>query len=262
MKKQSSDYIEMLFENRNKLYGAYELRTRYESRLLGSFALALLVSGFFFLIPYVLTKILTRQKPAEVMVPADPFVLDQKFVIERPEVLLGTAQPKLKNVVSADATYRIVKKEVINTPVEIKPAEPVASTGGDGNLVLPGNNLSTAGSSIPSKDSVFSEPFSSAALDVAPEFPGGQDALMKFLGDNLRYTSIAREMNISGRVYASFIINEHGKTEGVKIMRGLGHGMDEEVVRVIGLMPDWKPGKYHNRNVKTIFMLPVFFALK
>ena len=65
MRKKTEAYLEMLFENRNKAYGAYDLRVNYETRLMKSFGIALLIAGFFFLMPFVLTKLLTRMKEVE-----------------------------------------------------------------------------------------------------------------------------------------------------------------------------------------------------
>ena len=79
---------------------------------------------------------------------------------------------------------------------------------------------------------------------------------MSFLQKNIRYSETARSADASGHVYASFIINSKGEVEAIKIIRGLGFGLDEEVMRVIGIMPKWEPGYYHGKAVSTIFNLP------
>jgi len=82
-----------------------------------------------------------------------------------------------------------------------------------------------------------------------PEFPGGESALFSFLSENLKYTRQAREINLEGTVHVSFIVGKDGSIRNVKILRGLGAGLDEEVIRVIQSMPNWIPGNQGGRNV-------------
>ncbi len=86
--------------------------------------------------------------------------------------------------------------------------------------------------------------------------------MIKFLQKNLKYSDIAIENKIIGKVFVSFVIDEKGKPVNIAIMRSLGFGMDEEVIRVVSMMPVWTPGRYHNREVKTALILPVSFNLK
>jgi len=94
-----------------------------------------------------------------------------------------------------------------------------------------------------------------------PEFPGGENALFKFLGENLKYTKEAREINLEGSVYVSFVVSKDGLISDVQILRGLGAGLDEEVIRVIKGMPDWNPGMQHGKNVNVRYRIPVKFNL-
>ena len=89
-----------------------------------------------------------------------------------------------------------------------------------------------------------------------PTFPGGQAKLTKFLSDNLKRPTEA----VEGTVYASFIVNEDGSITEAKILRGIGKSYDEEVIRVINLMPKWIPGKQNGKAVATLFNIPVKFS--
>lgn len=254
----------MLFENRNKEYGAYDLRVNYEKRLVRSFGLALLIAGFFFLVPYALTQILREKLKPKMQDDGLVYDFNRTFVIENEVKPHSIPAPKT-NTVSTDATYKVVSKAEEKKIPEQKPADPDPSssqnsgaanvlTGNDSTLLADGNGFDT--------DSVSSEPMSIATVEVIPEFPGGEKALLKFMGDNIQYPGQAWDFSITGKVYVSFVINEQGKTESIRIMHSLGYGIDEEVIRVIGLMPDWKPGRYHNQKVKTSFVMPVSFSLK
>jgi len=261
MKTQSSDYLEMLFENRNKAYGAYDLRVNYENRLFKSFGLALLVAGFFFLIPYVLTQILTAHHSSPGIFDSTPVELKRtKFVIvkDQPKVPVTAARTKM---LAANTTYKVVQKTEENKIEEKKNVDPVSPVETKGIGIIT-DSVVTGGPTTTIVDSIPTAPMSIASVDVPPSFPGGEAALMEFLKDKINYPESARTLSISGRVYVSFIVNEKGEIEEVEIMRGPGHGMEKEVIRVIGLMPKWNPGKYHNQYVKTALVLPVFFSLK
>lgn len=97
-------------------------------------------------------------------------------------------------------------------------------------------------------------------VEQMPEFPGGQEKLNKFLLQ-IKYPRAARKKGVSGKVYVTFVVNSDGKINNVKILRGLGYGLDEEVLRVVNKMPDWIPGKQNGKEVNVQFNLPVNFNL-
>ena len=100
-------------------------------------------------------------------------------------------------------------------------------------------------------------------VEEMPEFEGGTAGLMRYVGQNIVYPSLAREVGKEGTVYVSFVVNETGNIEGAKIMRGIGFGCDEEVVRVINKMPRWKKvGKQGGHPVKVRYNIPVSFKLR
>jgi protein TonB len=98
-------------------------------------------------------------------------------------------------------------------------------------------------------------------VESAPGFPGGTAALMQFLTENIKYPIMAREANIQGTVFLSFIVSKTGEISDIAVLRGIGGGCDEEAVRVVGLMPEWEPGKQRGIAVNVRFTLPVKFIL-
>lgn len=94
-----------------------------------------------------------------------------------------------------------------------------------------------------------------------PEFPGGVEALYKYLAQNIKYPQLARENNITGRVYVTFVVEKDGSVTGVRVMRDIGGGCGAEAVRVVKAMPKWKPGKQRGKNVRVQYNLPVNFSL-
>ena len=94
------------------------------------------------------------------------------------------------------------------------------------------------------------------------EFPGGLEALSKYLSENIKYPQLAKENNIEGRVFVSFVVEKDGRVGNIKILRDIGGGCGAEAVRVVKSMPRWKPGKQRGKPVRSQFNLPVNFSLK
>lgn len=99
-------------------------------------------------------------------------------------------------------------------------------------------------------------------VDVMPEFPGGQTALNNFIAVNLQYPAEAKQNKKEGTVHSSFIVETDGSISNIKILRKIGFGCDEEVERVLSIMPKWKPGMKNRKAVRVQMNLPVSFSLK
>ena len=98
-------------------------------------------------------------------------------------------------------------------------------------------------------------------VDEMPEYPGGVEAMMKYVSENVQYPQEAKDNDISGRVFISFVVEKDGSVSNVKVMRGIGGGCDEEAVRVISSMPKWKPGIKDGKPVRVSYMMPLTFKL-
>jgi len=99
------------------------------------------------------------------------------------------------------------------------------------------------------------------SVDIAPQFPGGEKARMRFLQNNITYPKEAREKGIHGTVYVSFVIEQDGSVSDIKVERGIGGGCDQETVRVIQKMPKWSPGMIDGKPVRVQFNMPMRFTL-
>lgn len=99
-------------------------------------------------------------------------------------------------------------------------------------------------------------------VEVDPEFPGGIEALIKYLSENIKYPEQAKKDKIQGKVYISFVVEKDGSVADAKVLRGIGGGCDEEALRVVNAMPKWTPGKQRNTPVRVQFNLPVVFKLQ
>ena len=100
-------------------------------------------------------------------------------------------------------------------------------------------------------------------VETMPEFPGGQQALFKYLSENVKYPVIAQENGIQGRVICQFVVNKDGSIVDVEVVRSGGDpSLDKEAVRVIKSMPKWKPGKQRGKAVRVKYTVPVNFKLQ
>ncbi len=99
-------------------------------------------------------------------------------------------------------------------------------------------------------------------VEDAPSYPGGDEARIRFLNENIRYPQMARESGIQGTVFITFVVERDGSITDVRILRGIGGGCDEEAIRVIKSMPKWNPGKQRGRPVRVQFNMPIRFTLQ
>lgn len=99
-------------------------------------------------------------------------------------------------------------------------------------------------------------------VEEMPEFPGGTEALQRYLAQSVRYPVIAQENGIQGRVYIQFVINQNGEVTNATILRGVDPSLDREALRVVEAMPKWKPGKQRNRPVRVSYTVPINFVLQ
>ena len=123
-------------------------------------------------------------------------------------------------------------------------------------ILLMANTTAMAQNKKATNDKVYEK------VEVMPEFPGGDQAMMDFVAKNVVYPQEARDKEISGRVLVSFIVEKDGSITNAKVAKGIGGGCDEEAVRVVNAMPKWKPGKQKGKPVRVSFMMPFTFKLQ
>lgn len=261
-------YLDLLFENRNKLYGAYKLRSEYGLRARNAFLLSSSLFWLAILIPFLYG--IYYHGPLPVKPPIAPYVLSQvDLPISNPVV--PQAPPPASGPKPRPDILRIVPDEVVpivNPPVGPKPptgsghgegpaGNPNGLVGGSGPGGGPGGG--GPGNIIPP---VETKVFDMLSIAQYPEFPGGEEALMRFLQNNIKYPDMARKQDVQGRVVIRFIVDAEGKINEVKLFRGIGFGCDEEALRVVKMMPAWKPGRNDGKPVSVYFDLPIHFSLE
>ncbi|MBL0048989.1 MAG: energy transducer TonB [Bacteroidetes bacterium] len=265
----SDNFTELLFEKRNKNYGAYILRKEYEQNLLKSFSTAMLSVLLFAGIFAVL-----NQKNAETILPLQKKEFEQiKIEIDLTYLNKTKVMPLAEKVHVAqsksEANKDVVAEIKDDAPIveTIKPAEDLSahsavSTSGSTSELPAVLQTGASGSESAGGMGLGETTKNLAEIDIAPEFPGGIDKLMEFLSHHIVYPMQAKENGIKGTVYVSFMVDKNGKVKEVKIAKGLYSACDAEVMRVVNLFPPWKPGIYKGKNVNVVFSLPVKFELR
>lgn len=283
-----ADYLDLVFNNRNKAYGGYELRKHYGRRTLKALGITmtLLVGGIG--APFILSG-LHAKTPGEVKAAEKIIPVTTITDIKPPPAPPKPPKPPVPPV-AADPAPPPVAPSLKNLPPVIVPPEHVepedtpptadelkdklsaaahnpgqpdgiaAAFSSDkpvrtGSGFPIGEDLGSGGGNKRSATDTFT------TVEQMPEFPGGQEGLMAYLRKNVRYPQKAVEVDIQGRVMISFVVNAKGMVEGAKVMRGIGGGCNEEALRVVNAMPKWKPGKQNGQAVKVYYTLPVSFKL-
>ncbi len=166
--------------------------------------------------------------------------------------------------------YRILKglegcnneaRRLINTMPQWKPAGipgkgPVASIV---TVTIPFMALTVVGETGAMPDDDMADVF--VTVDEDPQFPGGMDALYKWLAEHIEYPQQAKENGIEGKVYVTFVVEKDGSITKPLLLRDIGGGCGQEVVRVVKMMPRWIPGMHHGEAVRVQFNIPVKFTL-
>ncbi|MGM9478251.1 energy transducer TonB [Pedobacter sp. GSP4] len=272
-----TEWLDLVFADRNKNYGAYALRAKSSSIM----TRALFVSASLFVLLCFSPLIYAKLFPNEVIsdggfkvieiTPPDPIhqmKKDEPKPKEKPEP--AKADPvKVKTIAVPSQVVVVDKTELPPPPTidEIKNA--VISSKTQDGVVSPNavvNNSKGDGDGTgTAKDGAGTgedkEIYIAEGVDEYPEFNGGAKAWSKYMERNLRYPYQAQEDGIQGKVFVSFVVEKDGSVTDVKVLRGLGFGCDEEAVKVIKKSPLWKPGKNRGVPVRVRYSMAINFQM-
>lgn len=244
----------MVFEGRHHDYGAFVLRKEYVRRLLMAVVGSVLFLGIAVSLPMIVAALSgdeTVQSEKKIVdVNLDLFEEEKK---EEPPPPPVEPPPPVK-IESVQFTQLEAVDEVVEEPPVIQEelAETNAST-----VTQEGEDIDA-----PPQTVVEDVTFELSAVEEQPEFPGGLEALYKFLGKNVKYPAMETDAGIQGRVFVEFVVSNDGSITDVVLKRGVSGGLDKEAVRVVKTMPKWSPGKMNGKPVKVRYILPVNFILR
>lgn len=274
-----ANYLDTLFENRNKQYGSYVLRRDANRiRLLS----LLIVIGTF--IAGIFISFWIKSSPATATSSIVPDVFHGPIVmtpVVPPQPKPKPLPPESAGQAPAAATEKFTKPVITNDLVipeddilkdintfKDKLAGPMHHEGVEGGIVIAKSDklLNVSGSGIlkttDKGEGAVDTKQVYQTVSTLPEFPGGSAALRDYLKNRLRYPEAAIDAQISGIVLVEFVVNELGGIEQAVVVKGIGGGCDQEALRVVNAMPRWSPGKVGDRVVKTRYKLPISFRIR
>jgi protein TonB len=248
-------FDDIVFEKRNQEYGAYKLRKKYNRNVMIAMLIGIFIIGTAVITPYLNARALENQKkrdqklvelkmenldaPQDVVAPPPPpppppaeTVAQVKYV---PPVLVDTIKPEeAKQMMTADQAQAEVKNEEVTAVAEVQ--EEVKEEEAPVEVFV--------------------------VVEEMPTFPGGDKELMNFINGNIVYPEIAKENNLQGRVILRFCVTYKGAVDQVQVLKPVDPALDNEAIRVIKMLPAWKPGKQGGKPVNVWYSVPVTFQLK
>lgn len=268
----TGDMLDIIFANRNKSYGAYQLRREYPKYLGRAVIFGLLLITFLFSLPYIMSAVraLTpKEKPVDVVAELGPPPdIDPNNPPPPPPPPPPTPPPPTRSTVKF--VPPVIKKDEEVHEEEVKTVDELIEKKEDIGVEDKKGNDEAAPTvdENPSELQVIEEPkvveektFEMFDIQKPPGFPGGEPELMKYLAKEIQYPALAKENNIQGVVALTFVVNKDGSVSDVQVVKDIGGGCGKEAVRVVKSMPKWTPGEANGHPVKVRFTLPVRFRL-
>lgn len=251
---QSSCWEDLVFEDRNRSYGAYAIRKAYPKNLMEASFGSILFTALILLTP--LLPLFNDQVPKLAIVPEHWTHLDPV-----PTVIPDPNPPRPLHHEAADNSnhFQVTAQPVPEPDLSDKPT--VGLPGESTGTVDP---IETGLSALPAAEGIpaLTEPVIFDVPEFKPEYQGGIEAMVKFLHKHFRYPNHAKSIGIEGLVFVRFIINAEGRVTSVEVIKGISEDCDREAARVISLMPDWKPGRMGPTPVSVRMVLPIKFKLE
>jgi protein TonB len=273
-------WCDLIFEGRNKEYGAYKLRTQTGKRNLKAIITIAILAALCIVLFYIkagydayqaahaknenvteLSALNQPKKKAEAKVQRKVQVEEKKEVVKEVKSSIKFTAPVIK------------KDAEVKPEDEMKTQDQIMQTNtAIGALDVKGN--SDQGEILKVTQRVETEPVKAEApkpevenkvfdvVEQMPSFPGGQGALMQYLANNIKYPVVAQENGVQGRVVVSFVVERDGSITDVQVVRSVDPSLDREAQRVVRSMPRWIPGKQNGQAVRVKYNVPVSFRLQ
>lgn len=269
----SSEWRDIVFDGRNKSYGAYHLRETSSKRHVVAFVASIVFVGVLAAIPTFLEAVkpnkdnlggieeafqLSELNTPEEQVPEENIIRQE--TAPPPPPLKATIQftpPVITEDSKVNEEKEMKSIEELNEKKDIQISIATVEGTNDKNAV---DIAELKEHKVIVEDKEPEKPFTS--VEQMPQFPGGDQELMRYIASNLKYPTIAAENGIEGRVVLRFVVNKDGVVSDAQVLRSLDPSCDKEAIRVVKSMPKWVPGKQNGRNVPVYYTLPVLFKLQ
>lgn len=270
----SQEWRDLIFEGKNKDFGAYDLRKSSDGRHNRAMIVVVIFIILAFALPFLINTIIPEPeaKPEDALEQMTAIDMgedkeEEEDIQEKVEMPEPEALPEeILNTVKV-TELAIVEDDQVKKEDEIKSQDELKETatafgqtnfdkGTDDRNVIREHKNEVIVEEKHEPEKVFT------AVEQMPQFPGGDAELMKYLSSNVRYPTMAMENNIQGRVIVQFVVTKTGKIGEVKVARGVDRDLDKEAIRVVRSLPNFIPGKMNGQAVNVWYTLPVNFKLQ
>ncbi len=272
----SKEWCDIVFDGKNKEYGAYQLRAtsvkRHTKALLSVLiVLALILTAIIMVMTGVFKSAdedVNAKNEQEEVVMAPEDVPEEEDQMDIPEQKPEEVQAE-EEVAATQAVTEVMIVDKVDKDREVKDQEQVlentAQLGADDHKGVEDINRDRVVKEVvevkPVEKPKDEGPVSMAMVEQKPSFPGGDAAMYKWLNDNIIYPAAASEEGVQGKVTVQFIVEKDGSISHVQVVRGKHPALDAEAARVIRKMPRWTPGRNNGQPVRVTYHLPVQFKL-
>ncbi|MBR5898097.1 MAG: energy transducer TonB [Muribaculaceae bacterium] len=272
----SKEWCDIIFEGKNKEFGAYQMRKASEARHNKAMIAVLIFAAVVFALPFLINTIIPEAE-ADITAEADQqlvSVVTEEAEEEEPEEELERIEEQKPEVLPEEVLntvkvteLAIVDDDQVKAEDEIKTQDELQQTetafgqtdfdkGTDDLNVVREYKEEIVVEEKKEVEQVFT------AVEQMPQFPGGDAELMKYISSNIKYPTMAMENNIQGRVVVQFVVTKSGKIGEVKVVRSKDPDLDKEAVRVVKSLPNFIPGKMNGQAVNVWYTLPITFKLQ
>jgi protein TonB len=276
----SKEWMDIVFEGKNKEFGAYELRAGSKKRhtkavvmvgIVLAILVALLVMAKFGLFESAEDDTNATQDQENVVFNSEDLEEEDEDI---PELDQKEPEPEVQyeeEVASTQAVTDVIIKDEVDKDREIKSENQLldntAQFGAEDHVGVEDVNKEAVKREVidepkPVEKPHNDEPVNVAMVEQKPQFPGGDAAMYKWLSENISYPAAASEEGVSGKVTVQFVVEKDGRITNVHVVRGKHPALDAEAKRVVSKMPKWTPGRNNGQPVRVTYNLPVNFQFK
>jgi protein TonB len=262
----------MIFEGKNKAYGAFELRRSSWKRHLIAFGIIVLLLSFITVLPMIVSTIkaatgVRADNITDTYIMVDTQSPTNENEIVKPEVpeppkyleMAKFVPPTIVDDSKVDDTETFTAMEDLTKSTKAIGAFDVENGSKDPDAIRKEVEREITGTGTKEPEEVHTI---FRVAEVMPQFPGGEKEMYKFISDNLKYPVVDQEMGIQGRVTVRFVVSKTGEITNIELVKGISPTCDKEAMRVIKNMPKWIPGKQSGTPVQVYFTMPIVFKLK
>ena len=270
-------WVEMVFAGKNKEYGAYQLRKGTSRRNITALLILLIAAGLIggalaykvhmqkldeerqaYMEQLELSKLQEQAKKEKKEEPIIKAKIEPKKVVEQVREMQKFTAPEIKKDELVNEENQVKDQADLDEKVAVGTKDQEGTK--DRTDVAIRNDIAVNTNESEEKKEVANKVFD--VVEQMPSFPGGNEALMKFLQENVKYPVVAQENGVQGRVVVSFVVERDGSITDVKVVRSVDPSLDKEATRVVKSMPHWIPGKQNGAAVRVKYNVPVSFRLQ